>query len=226
MIEKLSDIYEISRFLEADLSDAAEYALDISRDESDSYSLRFNQIRSISSFPLSKRKAMSIVPTGSQWSYFLGWRDIFGIPIFENEGEKWLSFGFETVLPHETRGAYLYLKAVFLPFPLENAVLDKIDEFADSLSDCSIGEKEICLPNKLDLKFSGSTQIDASSNSMHTHKAIEAWIIQHANQRYRNEEAFLFRTLAMKKKQIPSRWEQKFVIAKISDLWEDPAFST
>ena len=169
---------------------------------------------------------MSIIPVGSQWSYFLGWRDIFGIPIFGNEGEEWLSFGFETVLPHETRGAYLYLKAVFLRFPLEDAVLDKIDEFADSLSDYSIGAKEISLSNKLDLKCSGSTEIDASSDSMYTHKAIEAWIIRQANQRYRKEETFLFRTLAMQKKQIPSRWEQKFIIAKISDLWENLAFFT
>ncbi|NJL65086.1 MAG: hypothetical protein HC903_28985 [Methylacidiphilales bacterium] len=224
MLEKFSNIYEeISSFLEVGLSDAAEYTLDISRDEGDSYSLRFNQIRSISSRPLSKRKAMSIVPVGSQWSYFLGWRDIFGIPIFENEDDKWLSFGFETVLPHKTRGAYLYLKAFFLPFPLKKDVLDKIDEFADVLGDYSIADEKISFIHRMELKCRGSTEINASSSSMYKHRAIEAWIIREANQRYRKRETFLFRTLVMKKNQIPSFWGQNFVIAKRSDVWENPA---
>jgi len=219
MLEKLDNIHEIFSFLEAGLSDAAEYKLVISRGEADSYSLVFNRIRSMSLHSLSKSKAMSIVPVGSHWSYFLGWRDIFGIPIFGDEGQKWLSFGFETVMPHETRGAYLYLKAFFLPFPLENTVLDKIDEFADGLFDRSIEAKRISRLNKMELKYRGSTQINASNSSMITHKAIEAWIIREANQRYRNGETFLFRTLAMKENQIPSIWGQKFVVAKNSDIW-------
>jgi hypothetical protein len=224
MLKEFGDIHEVSRKLDEILSNAAEYVLEIDRDEGDSYILRFNQVRLISLHSLSKSEAMSIVPIGSHWSYFLGWRDIFGVPI-GNEGDKWLSFGFETVLPHETRGAYLYLKAFFLPFPLENTVLDKIDEFADGLFDYSIETKKVSRLNKMDLKYRGSTQINASSRSMRTHKVIEAWIIREANQRYRKGETFLFRTLVMKKKQIPPKWGQNFVIAKISDVWENPAFS-
>jgi hypothetical protein len=111
------------------------------------------------------------------------------------------------------------LKAFFLPFPLENTVLDKIDEFADGLFDRSIEAKRISRLNKMELKYRGSTQINASNSSMITHKAIEAWIIREANQRYRNGETFLFRTLAMKENQIPSIWGQKFVVAKNSDIW-------
>lgn len=225
MLKEFGDIQEVSRKLDEILYNAAEYILEIDRDESDSYTLKFNQIPLISLRSLSKSKAMSIVPTGSHWSYFLGWRDIFGVPIFGNEGDKWLSFGIETVLPHEARGAYLYLKAFFLPFPLENTVLDKIDEFADVLFDYSTETKKINNCNKIELKFRGSTQINASSSSMCTHKEIEAWIIREANQRYRKGETFLFRTLVMKKKQIPRKWGQNFVIAKISDIWENPAFS-
>lgn len=225
MLKEFGDVHEVSRKLDEILSNAAEYILEIDRDNSDSYTLRFNQVRVISLHSLSKSAAMSIVPTGSHWSYFLGWRDIFGVPISGSKGDKWLSLGFETVLPHETRGAYLYLKAFFLPFPLENTVLDKIDEFVDGLFDYSMVNDKISLLNKMDLKYRGSTQINASSSSMVTHKAIEAWIIREANQRYRKGETFLFRTLVMKKKQIPPKWGQNFVIVKISDIWENPAFS-
>ena len=145
--DNLSDNLVLCDFLINYFSDDAEYILEIDRDDEDAYIFRFDPVITVSSNSLTTSDAMSIVPTGSYWSYFVGWRDIFEIPISSGDS-NWLAFGVETTLTHETRGAFLYLKALFLPLPLNNSVLEKLELFANKLFCSTKGKKN----NRLKMK--------------------------------------------------------------------------
>jgi len=212
---------EISDLLSNCFLGDAEYILEVDRNNDDSYTFAFDRVRTISFTALSKNDAMSIIPTGSYWSYFLGWRDIFGVPI-PTDNPEWLVLGIETALKHETRGAYLYLKALFLPLPLNDSILQKIEDFVNGLS-YSVESKKIDRFNVAELRFRGSTVLDTSSKSISEYGFIESWIIHQACRRYKKGEILTFRTLAMKESQLSLRGKPH-IIGKIKCISQSSAF--
>ncbi|MBW4631973.1 MAG: hypothetical protein KME30_08740 [Iphinoe sp. HA4291-MV1] len=209
------------------LGDAG-YVLEVDRDDDDSYTFRFDRVKTISSGLLARNDAMSIIPTGSYWSYFLGWRDIFGIPI-PSDNSKWLALGIETALKHKTRGSYLYLKALFLPLPLNDSVLQKLEDFVNGLS-YSIERKQINRLKALELKargselnIRGSTVLDTNSKSISEYGFIESWIIRQACWQYQKGEILTFRTSAMKESQLSLRGKPH-IIGRIKCVSQSSAF--
>ena len=226
--ENLSDSKVLCDFLSDYFSDDAEYVLEINRNDEDAYIFNFDRVKTISSNSLTTSDVMNIVPTGSYWSYFLGWRDIFGIPI-SSGGSDWLAFGVETVLTHESRGAFLYLKALFLPLPLNNSILEKLELFADKLFSSTKGEKIDRVKmlqmkrQKGELKYRKTTNVATDSKSIVEHGFYENWIINQACQFYRKRKIITFRTLAMKKSQQPFLGESR-IIGTVNSVSQSSGF--
>jgi|GEM_PF-2392704 len=226
--DDLSSSMAISNLLSNCFLDDAEYVLEVDRDDDDSYTFSFDRVKPISSSLLAEKDAESIIPKGSYWSYFLGWRDIFGIPI-PSDNSKWLALGIETTLKHKNRGAYLYLKALFLPLPLNESVLQKLEDFANNLSH-SIERKQINGLKALELKargaelnVRGTTVLDTKSKSISEHGFIESWIIHQAYWQYQKGEIVTFRTLAMKESQLSLRGKPH-IIGRIKCVSQSSAF--
>lgn len=224
----LSSSVAISNLLSNYFLGDAEYVLEVDRDDDDSYTFKFDRVKTTSSSSLTKNDVMSIIPTGSYWSYFLGWRDIFGIPI-PSDNSKWLALGIETALKHKTRGAYLYLKALFLPLPLNDSILQKMEDFVNGLL-YSVESKKIdrlkaieLKARGLELKTRGSTVLNTNSKSISEYGFIEGWIIHQACRHYQKGEILTFRTLAMKESQLSLRGKPH-IIGRIKCVSQSSAF--
>jgi hypothetical protein len=220
MHKKFEDFSELSILLDRALLAEADYSFVVDRDEDDAYTFTLDEAKP-SPRSLSKSQVMKIVPTGSYWSYFLGFRDIFGIPV-PGKRPGWVAFGFETALKHETRGAYLYLKALLLPFPLTNKALEGVDALAENIF-TPISDHKIPFLNRKELQFRKKTEPTFPSQSIASYKPIESWIIRKANQGYRDRKPAVFRTMAMKKNQLYDQGEPS-IIATTQNIKQDAAF--
>ena len=222
-----SSFLHVSNLLDTYLKNNAAYVLEVGRDDGDSYNFQLDRIDDKSTRSLNQNQSMSIVPTGSYWSYFLGLRDIFGIPV-PNKKPQWLAIGVETTLEHETRGAYLYLKAFFLPLPLEDvSVIQNIENVADGIYPHRQNDN-VTRWNKADLEATGSTIVESSIRTASAYAPTEAWIIRQAIHRYRDGMYPIFRTLAMKKAQVPSKFrsDNYFIVGKAKRVSRNPAFTS
>lgn len=216
-------VREFSDLIDKYLSDHASYTFEVNRNKDDEYIFKLEKLSSLSDDYLNQSQAMTIVPTGSYWSYFLGCRDIFGIPL-SHPNTRWIAFGYETTVEHVSRGAFLYLKAVFLPFPLSRTVLDGLEKIAGEISNPKFDDT-IPVINKLELDCPGrkETRLNSRYPSSFSQKHIEGWAIRKARQEYENQKPFVFRTLAMKKSQLSTPGKPKIMITN-KRIRNDAAF--
>jgi len=179
---------------------SAAYKVHIDRDRDDEYTFVFDRLQSSARF-LDRSEVLRLIPTGSHWSYLLGWRSFFGIPIM-TRNSHWLVLGVETAAPHPSRGSYLVYKAYIFPFPLANDVQQKIRAFANEISS-----------QRNDISMSRTTfgRIDARSQTLDAHRRIEGRIVRVSLQQYEKKVPFRFQTLATRHEQLEQRNRHQLV---------------
>lgn len=216
-------IRELPILIDKYLSEQAAYAFEVGRNKNDEYSFNLEKLSSSTKETLTQNQAMTIVPTGSYWSYFSGCRDIFGIPL-PYPNTKWVAFGCETTIKHANRGAFLYLKAVFLPFPLTKKALNGLERIASEIFHPQFDDA-IPAINKIELDFPGrrKTQFNSPYPSSFHQNNIEGWVIRKACQEYENQQSFIFRTLAMKKVQLSTPGNPRVIVTN-KQICRDTAF--
>lgn len=179
---------------------SAAYKVHIDRDGNDEYTFVFDRLQSNAGF-LDRSEVLRLIPTGSHWSYMLGWRSFFGIPIM-TRNSRWLALGVETAAPHPSRGSYLVYKAYIFPFPLATDVQQTIRAFANELSS-----------QHNDISISRTTfgRIDARSQTLDAHHRIEGRIVRVSLQQYEKKVPFRFQTLATRHEQLEQKNRHQLV---------------
>jgi len=186
--------------LDRHFASEAAYKVEISRDRNDEYTFIF-EILQKNAQSLDRKEVLRLIPTGSHWSYLLGWRSFFGIPIL-TKNSRWLMLGVETAAPHPSRGSYLVYKAYIFPFPLTADVQQKIHAFAHEIS-------SQC--NDITRHSTPFGRIDTRSPTLAAHRPIEGQIVRLSLQQYARNIPFHFHTLATRREQLEQRRRDQIV---------------
>lgn len=84
----------------------AEFTFALRRDEKDSYDISIHAGPGYCGDLLLKAaQLLELLPSGSNWAPALGWRSIYGMPLYVQEGQ-YIVIGVEEILRHPTRGAF------------------------------------------------------------------------------------------------------------------------
>ena len=163
----------------------AYYKIIFDRDDQDNYNIHLSPLRF--THKLSTNDIFPLIPKGGRWIQSLGWHSYFGAPL-ETHSALWLSVGVELICKHPTRGAFP-ISCIYL-FPFKRPPVEALQRFADSIKPVDRGSHSNC--EALD-----SGVISTQSQTPQEHTYVESRIVQDAARRYRNGEAFLFRTAVL-----------------------------
>lgn len=108
---------------------AQQYIL-FDRDETDSYRLQLEAVRS-DLRQLTRDEVMEALPVGSRWANAIGWESYVVVPIQEVAGEDIVIVGLQFVLPHPRREAYPIFAGVVVPLAKAPESLGKISHVLD-----------------------------------------------------------------------------------------------
>jgi len=204
--EDLSVIQSVDKWF----GDGAVSVIKLDRDASDTFNLSVQNLSNSdqdSEVIPTRATAFELLPAGSKWAQAVGWHSYIGIP-FPPQNPQWIALGAETVVEHQTRGAYPLFRAYTHQFPLSSNLIERLDKLAVSLYQLS--EKE----QKSVKHFNGL--IRATSHSPQEHLWIESWIIRYAARSYSQQRTlpFLFRTLVLSETELKNK---KYPHPKILD---------
>jgi hypothetical protein len=176
-------------------ADGAISLIRLDRDESDTFDLSIENLSDSKEVIPTRATAFELLPAGSKWTQVVGWHSYIGIP-FPPQNPQWIALGGETVVQHQTRGAFPIFRAYTHQFPLSIHLIERLEKLANSL--CLLSDEEQASVN------SRNGLIRTISQSPHEHHWIESWIIRYAAKSYRKQRTFpfLFRTLALSESQL------------------------
>src|SRR5688572_15449568 len=147
-------------------ADGAVSLIRLDRDESDTFDLSIENLSDSEETVPVRATAFELLPAGSKWAQVVGWHSYIGIP-FPPQKPQWIALGSETVVEHQTRGAFPVFRAYIHQFPLTSPLIERLDELAVGLYQLS--DKE----HKSVKDFNGL--IRATSQSPQEHRWIESW---------------------------------------------------
>lgn len=198
--------------LDQSFSTIASHRVDFNRDESDSFSLSIESLRSTTSRKdLPKTDILPLLPSGSRWDRVRGWRSINGLP-FRSEGVLRLALGMTTVKQHESRGSYPVARYYILDFresPIAGALRNLLDQYD--------GEE---VPD--DNRRPAFGAILGSATTPSEHRGTECRILRRAIPAYDGQRKLLFRTAVLSREEVPSFSFLSLVRGRFSG--DDPRF--
>jgi len=163
------------------------------RDEADSFVIDIAP-KTTEAKGITKSEVLLLLPTSRRWSQALGWRSIFGVPLFTN-GRKWLAIGTMTISAHPTRGGFPILGVHIFPF--EKPPLDRLRAIADAIHVLPEASKRERVGGAYGVILTGD-------HSPEEHTSVEAEILWHSTYWYGSQERFMFSTLVLSEDQLKS----------------------
>jgi hypothetical protein len=100
--------------------EGATYRFIFDRNENDDYIMEIETVGNSYGHSLTKSDTTLLIPPGSRHIQGLGWRSIFGIPIYKKD-TVWLAIGAEVIVPHPKRGAFPRARAYIFQAQYEQA---------------------------------------------------------------------------------------------------------
>lgn len=170
-------------------AESAQQQILFDRDETDSYRIRFEEVRAASR-QLTRAEVMPALPVGSRWAEAVGWESYVVFPVKDLGAHDAALVGIEYVVPHPSRGAYPVFAGVVIPIADVASALRAIAEGLDPENTFAVAATYGVVPS------------DAQSVDQHRHKA--AWILRSASAAFDSGAQPLVRTAILTEDEVPS----------------------